>query len=181
MAPHCDTLDGPVVKAARRALETGNINLILPWVAETEEDEVRELFARAMSVRAEGAEASELAGRWFFENVVRVHRAGEGAPYTGLKPAGLDWGPVVPRAERAIEEEDADEIIGLVAQALKDEMRERFEKARAAKRYDEDDVAAAREYVQAELGFVLFSHHVYTFIESGGGHGGEGVTPASSH
>jgi hypothetical protein len=29
MPPHCDTLDGPVVKAAKRALEAQNVNLIL--------------------------------------------------------------------------------------------------------------------------------------------------------
>lgn len=174
MPPHCDTLDGPVVRAARQALATGNVNLILPWVSEAGEDEVTELFAEALSVRAEGGKAADLADRWFFENVVRVHRAGEGAGYSGLKPAGLDWGPVVPRAEKAIAEGDADEVIDFVAGVLREELAERFEKVQAAKGYDENDVSAAREYVQAELGFVLFSHHVFSFVKGGGGHGGEG-------
>lgn len=173
MPPHCDTLDGPVVKAARKALDKGNVNLILPWVAKSGEGEVRELFEEALSVRDQGGKAAELADRWFFENVVRVHRAGEGAAYTGLKPAGLDWGPVVPRAEKAIAEDDAGDVIDFVAGVLRDELTDRFEKVIASKGYDENDVAAAREYVQAELGFVLFSHHVYSFVKSGGGHGGE--------
>jgi hypothetical protein len=174
MAPHCDTLDGPVVKAARKALETGNVNLILPWVSKEGETEVKELFEKALGVRAVGGQAAELADLWFFENVVRVHRAGEGAPYTGMKPAGLDWGPVVPRAEKAIAEGNADEVIGFVTGVVQDELRERFESAEAHKGYDENDVPAAREYVQAELGFVLFSHHLYSYVKSGGGHGGEG-------
>ena len=29
---HCDTLAGPVVGAARKALDSGNVNLILVWV-----------------------------------------------------------------------------------------------------------------------------------------------------
>jgi hypothetical protein len=29
---HCDSLDGPVVKAAQAALRTRNVNLILIWV-----------------------------------------------------------------------------------------------------------------------------------------------------
>ena len=49
---------------------------------------------------APSAEARELADRYFFETLVRIHRAGEGAPYTGLKPAGRDLGPAVPAAVR---------------------------------------------------------------------------------
>ena len=126
MPPHCDTLDGPVVKAARKALETGNVNLILPWVSKDGESEVRELFERALKVRKTGEEVSDFADLWFFENVVRVHRAGEGAPYTGLKPAGLDWGPVVPRAEKAIAEGDADKVIDFITGVVRDDLKERF-------------------------------------------------------
>jgi len=46
---------------------------------------------------------------------------------------------------------------------------------RERKKYDENDVAAAREYVQALLGFVLYSHHLYTFITSAEVHGEEGA------
>jgi len=174
MAPHCDTMDGPLVKAARRALESGNVNLVLPWVSKEGEGEVREAFERALKVRKTGGEASDLADRWFFENAVRVHRAGEGAPYTGLKPAGLDWGPVVPRAEKAIAEGDADKVIDFITGVVRDDLKERFARVEAHKGFDENEVSAAREYVQAELGFVLFSHHLYEYVKSGGGHGEEG-------
>ena len=100
MAPHCDTLDGPVVKAALKALETGNINYILPWAPQEAENEIKSAFDKALVVRKTGKEAQEMADYWFFETVVRLHRAGEGAPFTGLKPAGLDWGPVVPKQSR---------------------------------------------------------------------------------
>ena len=39
---------------------------------------------------------------YFFETLVRIHRAGEGEPYTGMKPAGRDLGPAVPAADKAI-------------------------------------------------------------------------------
>lgn len=29
---HCDSLDGPVIKAARTAFTTGDVNLVLVWV-----------------------------------------------------------------------------------------------------------------------------------------------------
>jgi hypothetical protein len=96
MPPHCDTLDGPVVRCCKSALEKGNVNLILPWVPEKAEEELEKAFKKTLLVRKQGKEAAELADYWFFETTVRLHREGEGAPYTGLKPAGLDWGPVVP-------------------------------------------------------------------------------------
>jgi len=42
MPPHCDTRDGPVVRAARVALETGNVNFVLIWVPESAENELKE-------------------------------------------------------------------------------------------------------------------------------------------
>jgi hypothetical protein len=36
---HCDTPDGLVVAAARKALDTGNVNLVLIWVQKRDEAE----------------------------------------------------------------------------------------------------------------------------------------------
>jgi len=85
---HCDTLDGPVVEAGRRALDTGNPNLALIWVQKGDEAKSAMHSKHASTVRKAGGEAKVLADRYFFETLVRVHRAGEGAPFTGLKPAG---------------------------------------------------------------------------------------------
>ena len=126
MPPHCDTRDGPVVSAARVALDTGNVNFVLIWVRQSAENELRDVFEKTLEVRKKGPEAQALADEWFFENVVRLHRAGEGAPFTGLKPAGLDWGPVVPRAEKAIETNDATDAIGFVLRTIEDDLQQRF-------------------------------------------------------
>ena len=85
---HCDTLDGPVVKDARAALDAKDLTPVLKWVEYEKEGEIREAFQHALAVRALGPEARALADRFFFETLVRVHREGEGAPYTGLKPEG---------------------------------------------------------------------------------------------
>ena len=87
---HCDTLDGPVVTAAKEALDTGDANPVLIWVQEKDEAQIREAFNKTLSVRKLSPETKDLADMYFFETLVRVHRAGEGASYTGLKPAGLD-------------------------------------------------------------------------------------------
>lgn len=179
MAPHCDTLDGPVVKAARLALETGNVNLILPWIHKgPEEEELKQAFERALSVRkgtttTTNNETQELADLWFFETAVRLHREGEGAPFTGIKPAGPLESPAIPMADEAIETENSDKVIDFLADAVKEELHERFEHAISKKGFDENDVEAARDYVQAMLGFVLFAGHLHEYIKSGGG-GGRG-------
>ncbi|MEM2100236.1 MAG: DUF6448 family protein [Thermoproteota archaeon] len=175
MPPHCDTMDGPVVTAAKKALETGNVNLILPWVPKRAEDELKKAFEKALQARKLGREAAEVADYWFFETAVRLHREGEGAPYTGLKPAGLDWGPVVPRAEKAIERGDPREVIDFIMHAVEEELQRRFKHAMEKKKYDLNNVDAAREYVQAMLGFVLYAHQLYMNIKGGEAHGEEGI------
>ena len=174
MPPHCDTMDGPVVTVAKRALETGNVNLILPYAPEKAEAEIKKAFARTMAVREQGSkEASEVADLWFFETVVRLHREGEGAPYTGLKPAGLDWGPVLPKVDKAIEREDPKEVIEYLSHTVEEQIQDRFKRFVSTKNYDPNDVAAAREHVEAMLGLELYSHHLYMNIKHGNGHGEE--------
>jgi len=170
MPPHCDTRDGPVVKAAKKALETGNVNLILIWVPKEEEKALKDAFEKTLRARKQGKEAREVADDWFFETAIRLHRAGEGAPYTGMKPAGLDEGPVVPRAEKAIETGDATEAISFVLHTIEEDLQQRFNHVIAHKKYDENDVVAGREYIQAFINFVVYSHHLYTYAKSGGGH-----------
>lgn len=161
MPPHCDSMDGPVVMAARRALEARDVRLILPYVKASGEAEVVEAFERATAVRNGDPAINEVADLYFFDTVVRVHRAGEGAPYTGLKPAGLSVGPVIPCAERAIERGEPAELIELLGAKLRDEIEHRFEDVMTRQRRASDSVEAAREYVEAMLGLQVWSHQVY--------------------
>ncbi len=169
--PHCDTMDGPVVTAAKLALESKNVKLILPWVPKDAEVELTEAFNKTIKVREKGNAEKEIADYWFFETAVRLHRRGEGKGFTGLKPAGLDWGPVVPKADEAIEAGDPKQVIDLILKATEEELSNRFENAMSKKDYDKDNIDDAREYVHSMLGFVLYSHHLYKFITSKEYHG----------
>jgi hypothetical protein len=161
MPPHCDSLDGPVVTAARQALEAGDVGLVLPFVPAEGEEEVRATFDRVMPVRDLGPEARETADRLFFETVVRIHRAGEGAPYTGLKPAGLSVGPAIPLAERAVEEDSSDVLADFLGNVLREELQRRLGLVHDLAATRERSVDDAREYVEAMLGFEVYSHHLY--------------------
>jgi len=170
MAPHCDTMDGPVVMACKMALKMGNVNYVLPFVPKEAEEELTLAYNKTLKARELGKDAKEVADLWFFETAVRLHRKGEGAPYTGLKPAGLDWGPVVPIAEKDIEKGDPTETIEFIKGIVEKEMRKKFEATMSAKDYDIDNVDAAREYTESMLHFALSSHHLYKYIISSGEH-----------
>jgi hypothetical protein len=161
MPPHCDTLDGPVVNAARRSLDAGNAEEALAYAPESAEPEIREAFALASNVRSLGKDAKKLADLSFFETVVRLHRAGEGAPYDGLKPAGLDTGPVIPLAERAIESGDAGELRSLLSDTVQDQVARRLARVQELARERDHDLAHKRAWVSAMLDLQVWSHHLY--------------------
>jgi len=168
---HCDTLDGPVVQAARTALKSGQVNPVLAWVRPADEPEIRAAFARALVVRTAGAEARGLADTWFFETLVRVHRAGEGAPFTGLKAAGQDLGPAVPAADEALERSSLDAVEKLLVDAVRTGLRERYARV-MAKKPPASDVAAGRAWVEA---YVPYVHYVEGLFEVA--HGSPRVEP----
>lgn len=173
MPPHCDSLDGPVVSAAREALDREEVEIILAYVHEPGEREVRQAFDLAVKARAQGAEAREVADRYFFETAVRVHRAGEGAPFTGLKPAGMDVGPVIPMAERAIDEGDGTELAAFLSAAVQGEVTARVAEVTALKASAGEGVVAARRYVSASLGLQVWSHKLYGAIHAAAHEGAE--------
>src|SRR5450759_3738269 len=154
---HCDGLDGPVVTVARKALETGNVNLVLPWVRAEDEGEIRTVFDQARSVRKLGAEARELADTHFFETLVRIHRAAEDAPFGGLQPAGRDLGPAVPAADKALENGSIEQVEKLLTDAIRKGVHRQFEATASRRKFDPDDVKAGRAYVEA---YVPYVHYV---------------------
>ncbi|MBZ5584171.1 MAG: DUF6448 family protein [Acidobacteriia bacterium] len=168
---HCDGIDGPVVQAARKALESDNVKLALIWVQPDAEPAVRSAFARTMSVRTTTPEAREFAEQYFFETVVRLHRAGEGEPYTGLKPAGRDLGPAIPAADKAIAGASTEALAKLLTAEVEAGLRERFKRVQAGRNFDPGDVPAGRSYVKA---YVEFLHYVEGLHEAAAGLAGEG-------
>lgn len=174
MPPHCDSLDGPVVGAARAALEAGDVTIVLPFVPEQGEEEVQAAYAAVMSVRALGDQAQAVADRLLFETVVRIHRAGEGAPYTGLKPAGTPVGPVIPIAEEAVATGSTERLVSYLTGVLQDELNKRLEKVFALAVDKDKSVADARRYVEAMLGFQVYSHSLLKALQAHDGHHGEG-------
>jgi hypothetical protein len=169
---HCDTLDGPVVATARTALDKGDVTPLLKWVRPEKEKEIRAAFQKTLAMRAKGSEAKEFADMYFFETLVRIHRAGEGAPYTGLKP-GEAIDPAVALADKALENGNVDKLVNVLTNAMANGIRKRFQHARETQKHADDSVAAGREFVES---YVVFTHYVeglHGLIKAGAAHHGE--------
>ncbi len=167
---HCDTLDGPVVMTAKAALEKSDVTPILKWVKKSDEAEIRELFKKTLIVRGKGKEAQELADRFFFETLVRIHRAGEGAPYTGLKSEPAE--PIIAAADQALESGSIDDLVKHITDVVAKGIRERFAHAKEAKKHTDENIESGREFVEA---YVVFTHYVerlHVDALAGGAHHG---------
>ncbi len=168
---HCDTIDGPVVKAAQKSLETGNVNYVLIWVQKKDEDEIKKAFEKTLKVRKLSPEAKEFADMYFFETLVRIHRAGEGAPYTGLKPAGSTPEPGIAEADLAVEKGSIAELINKINSLSKEELTKRFKHVIHTKNFKENDVETGREFVKHYVTFIHYVEGIFTsIIKSPEGH-----------
>jgi len=166
---HCDSLDGPVLVEAKAALAKGDVTSLLKWVPKDHEAEIRKVFTQAVSVREKGKEASELADRFFFETLVRIHRAGEGAPYTGLKPAGTT-APAVAAADKALAAGSVDALSAKIGNAVRDGIRKRFAEVTEKKKHANDSVETGREYVAAYVEYVHFIEGIHNMVAKGAAH-----------
>lgn len=166
---HCDTLDGPVIETAREALSIGDVTPLLNWVKIDDEQLIRTAFQKTQEVRKLGTQARDLADMYFFETLVRIHRAGEGAPYTGLKP-GAAVDPAVALADKALESGSVDKLVNILSDATAKGIRERFHRALKVKKHADESVAAGREFVES---YVIFTHYVeglHSMIKSASEH-----------
>jgi hypothetical protein len=154
---HCDTMAGPTAQDGLRALETGNLAFALKWIGPSGEEELREIFDKARAIRATGPVAREVADRWFLENLVRIHRAGEGAPYSGLQPYGTPVDERVAAADLAIAQGDLAPLRGLVPDDRWSELERRFATVLERMEYTSSDVVAGRAYIEAYVSFFKYA------------------------
>lgn len=166
---HCDSLDGPVIQDARLALEDQNLTPILKWVREEDENEIKNVFKQTLEVRKKSPQAKELADRYFFETLVRIHRAGEGEGFTGLKPVG-HIEPGILAADKSLKEGSVKELRNEISAALREEIDKRFERASALRKKASSSVKAGREYVEAYVDYILFVERAHVLLTKGVSH-----------
>lgn len=175
---HCDTMNGPVVPEAKAALDKGDVAPLLKWVGKQDEPEIKEAFAKALAVRVKGEDARELADRYFLETLIRIHRAGEGAPFAGLKDEPVE--PIVAMADKALTTGSPDAMITAVSNRMAREIREKFERVNELGKHKDESVEAGREYVKAYVTYMHYVEGVHAAIASPTAHE-HSTEPATGH
>ncbi len=168
---HCDGIDGPVVKAAQKSLAENNINYTLIWIKPEFEQEVRSTFDKVMKIRTQNELTKEIADYYFYETVVRLHREGEGEPYTGLKPAGTEFSPGIKYADLALEEGSVKEIKSLLLESVAKAIEEKFHHALHSKKFNSEDVESGREFVEAYVQYIHYAERIFESSEIEHEHG----------
>ena len=153
---HCDTINGPVAKAVRESLVTGNVDPVLIWIKQDKETEVREAFRQARIVRELAPEARRMADTYFLETVVRLHRSAEGAAYSGIN-LSEEVDPFIAQADLALEKDSADELEKQLLASVGEELRRRFLRALEKKKHAGESLETGREFVQA---YVELMHYI---------------------
>ncbi|MBI5676878.1 MAG: hypothetical protein HZC48_13845 [Nitrospirae bacterium] len=167
---HCDTMSGPVIKQAQKALDTGDVKLILIWVQKKDEAEIKKAFEKTLSVRKLNQQAKELADMYFFETLVRVHREGEGAPYTGIKPADTVVEPGIDAADKSIENGSVDHLAEEISTLVASGIRERFKDVMEKKKHMNESVDAGRAYVGSYVTFIHYVEKLHISASESGEH-----------
>lgn len=176
---HCDTTGGPVIPEARAALDKGDVTPLLKWVTKENEAEIKAAFEKTVVVRAKGPEAKALADQYFLETLVRLHRAGEGFPYTGVKDAPVE--PIVALADKALANGSADEMTKKITGHIAAGIKERFDKVLAASKDKDKSVEAGRAYVGAYVQYMHYIEGIHAAVMSAGEHHAEAGAAAAVH
>lgn len=164
---HCDTMDGPVITDAKKAIQQKNVNFVLKWVRPESEKELKRTFSLISKVRILSPEAKEVSDKYFFDTLVRLHRSGEGLGFTGVKPSGTPINEKIKAADKSILIGNLSPLKGLVKEENIPELKKRFNKVLSLKKFEPNNIDAGREYVEA---YVQFFHYAEGEEESHGGH-----------
>lgn len=167
---HCDTMEGPLITDAKKAISQNNVNVVLKWVPAASEAEIKDAFSQTMKVRVLNKDAKDLADKYFYDTLVRIHRNGEGVAFTGVKPVGAPIDKKVKAADKSIEAGNLAPLKGLVPKDDMPELTERFKKVMSLKNFDDNNVEAGREYIEAYVQFFKFAEGEAAHASEGCGH-----------
>lgn len=160
---HCDSEDGPIIPLIRNSLEDGDITPLLKWLAADDEAEIRSLFTRVRAVRGQSDDAREIADQLFIETFIRVHRAGEGAPFTGIKEAGTTP-PIFAELDSALASGNVNALADKIAGAVRENIIRRFNRAVELGKHQEHSVESGREFVKAYVTYMHFVEGLHNYL-----------------
>lgn len=166
---HCDSYDGPTVKDAQKALESNNVSLVLKWISPEQEQIVVPLFQKTYALKTGDQEVYKIVEKHFLETLVRLHRETEGAPFTGLKPAGSTK-KIVQLSDKALVSNQSETVLGPLSTFLNKVIREKYDKVISLEKIKNNSPQQGRAYVKAYVDYTHTIEAIHDLLEQGGGH-----------
>lgn len=166
---HCDSYDGPVLKDGAKALETNNVELIKKWIPAADEAELVALFHKTYNLKKGDQEVYKIVQTHFYETFVRLHRQMEGAPYTGLKPAGTTE-KIVVMSDNALESGDIDHLLNALSNHVNSVLKEKYEKVAALEKVKNESPAKGRQFVAAYVDYTHSIEAVHNMVDGAATH-----------
>lgn len=163
---HCDSEKGPIIPLIRQSLESGEITPLLKWLPAEDEPEIRELYARVRALRAQSSEAKDIADQLFIETFIRLHRAGEGEPFDGIKAADA-VPPVFGELDAALKSGSVDPIADDMTHAVREKIGTLYDRAHELSKHQDESVEAGREYVEAYVAYMHFVEGLEAYLSAG--------------
>lgn len=166
---HCDSYDGPVIQDALKALNKEKATFVMKWIDKEHEAEISSLFNKTVKLKKGDAEVYKIVEKHFLETLVRLHREGEGAPFTGLKPAGSTT-PIVQMADKSIENKEVKTLLTNLNKHIQKEITEKYEKVNALSKVKDNSIEEGRAYVLAYVEYTHTLEAIEAVLAHGGGH-----------
>src|SRR5690554_4589152 len=163
---HCDSYDGPVIQDAMKALSEENVSFVMKWIESGHEAEITNLFNKTVNLKNGDAEIYGIVEKHFLETLVRYHRETEGAPFTGLKPAG-STAPIVQMADNSIQDRDVKSLLTNLDNHIREVITEKYKKVATLREVKDNSIAEGRAYVAAYVDYT----HTLEAIEAVMAHG----------
>ena len=166
---HCDSYDGPVIQDAYKALEKKDVSFVLKWIEPSQEAEITTLFNKTVDLKNKDAEIYSIVEKHFLETLVRLHREGEGAPFTGLKPAGSTE-LIVQMTDEALQNQDIEAFLEKFSAHTERFIHEKYEKVAALKLVKDNSVEQGRAFVAAHVDYMHTVEALHRILEYGAVH-----------
>jgi hypothetical protein len=133
-----------------------------------QEQEIVYLFNKTNSLKSGDKEVYDIVKKHFFETLVRLHRETEGAPYTGLKPAGQTK-KIIQLSDQTIVDNNIDDLLIKLNKHIEKVIREKYKKVAVLSRTKNISIENGREYVSAYVDYTHTLEALHDILEHDSG------------
>ena len=160
MQKYPDVMQGPVVKAAKMSLETGNVNYVLIWLPEESENSIKNLLEKTCCKHSSKMNMQNQAYDWYFATVNRFFSASRSRDYLTVQFGGLSEKPLVLKVDKAIESGNFEEIRDIIPVSHEADAKQRFQHIMNMRNYPVNNIQSGRAYVSAFFDFARYVHNL---------------------